>query len=121
MHHYALLSLFVLFIGKHFIVDYVLQYPYMIEQKGTYGAIGGLHHSALHGFGTFIIMLFFVGPFNSMLASLIDAVTHYHIDYFKQNITKHYTTNDRMFWIALGLDQALHYITYAFILGVFVV
>lgn len=120
MHHYALLSLFVLFIGKHFVVDYVLQYPYMIEQKGTYGAMGGIDHSALHGVGTFLIMLGFVNPFLAMVAAGIDFVTHYHIDYFKQNVTSHYTTNDRMFWIGLGLDQALHYITYAVIIGIFV-
>jgi len=51
----ALLWLFV----KHFICDFPLQAnPWMYRNKGTYGHAGGLAHSALHGVGHSLSLLF---------------------------------------------------------------
>ena len=53
---------------KHFFADFMLQFPYMIEQKGTYGAEGGIHHATIHAAFTFMILSFTMHPF--MMISL---------------------------------------------------
>ena len=46
-----------------------------------------------------------------------DGLAHYHIDYIKQKLNYGLTPNDRKFWIWLGADQALHYLTYVGIIA----
>ena len=89
----------------------------MIEQKGTYGAIGGLHHAGIHGLGTTLILLIFVNPVAAMLSGLLDAGIHYHIDWAKTNLSQGYTPTQNEFWFWLGLDQTLHYLTYIAIIA----
>lgn len=96
---------------KHFICDFLLQFNYMVQEKGRYGAIGGIHHSALHGFFTFVVLLPYA-PIIAIHAAFVDFILHYHIDWGKQQLSKGLTPADRKFWIWLGLDQALHYTTY---------
>lgn len=96
---------------KHFICDFLLQFNYMVKEKGIYGAYGGLHHAGLHGFFTFVVLLPYA-PGIALQAAFVDFVLHYHIDWTKQKLNKGLTPADRKFWIWLGLDQALHYLTY---------
>ena len=107
----ALIFLFI----KHFICDFPLQAnPWMYRNKGTYGHAGGLTHSALHGLGTFVIFAFWFG-IDAWAFALADAVIHYHIDWAKMNLGKHYDlqpNNSEWFWILLGFDQLLHHLTY---------
>jgi len=112
---FILLALFGI---KHFICDFLMQYPYMLQEKGIYGATGGVHHAMVHASFTFLILIFFCHDANLMIAlSFADFVLHYHIDYFKQKLNKRLTPADRKFWIWLGLDQALHYLTYVGIIS----
>lgn len=107
---FLLLALFGI---KHFIADFVMQYSYMVCDKGTYGAAGGLHHAATHVSWTFLILIpFITNPDELLVLPLVDGVLHYHIDYFKQQLNRGLTAADRLFWVWLGLDQALHYLTY---------
>lgn len=106
------------FIIKHFIADFLLQFPYMIEQKGTYGAQGGIDHAAVHAAFTFMILSFTMNPLLMLLGALADAVSHYHIDWAKMNIGKGLTPADKMFWVWIGADQLLHYLTYVAIVAV---
>jgi hypothetical protein len=107
---FILLALFGI---KHFVADFLMQYDYMLRDKGIYGAEGGLHHAGTHACLTFLILVFFCHNANDIIAlSLADFVLHYHIDYFKQQLNRGLTTADRKFWVWLGLDQALHYLTY---------
>jgi len=110
---FILLALFGI---KHFIADFVMQYPYMIREKGIYGATGGLHHAIVHACLTFFVLVMAcvngANGFIIIALSFADFVLHYHIDYFKQKLNRGLTTADRQFWIYLGLDQALHYLTY---------
>lgn len=109
-------TLLALFGIKHFIADFVMQYPYMIREKGIYGATGGLHHAFVHASLTFFVLVFAcvtdANGFIIIALSALDFVLHYHIDYFKQQLNRGLTAADRQFWIYLGLDQALHYLTY---------
>ena len=112
---FILLALFGI---KHFIADFLMQYPCMIRDKGIYGAEGGLHHAGVHASWTFLILVPFITSADQLLVlPLADFVLHYHIDYFKQKLNKGLTTADRMFWVWLGADQALHYLTYVGIIS----
>jgi len=101
---------------KHFVCDFLLQNPKMLSQKGTYGAWGGIEHAMVHGLGTWLILLPFFGLFGFVFA-LFDGFVHYHVDWTKQQFSKGLTPADRKFWVLLGADQALHYLTYIAIIG----
>lgn len=110
--------LLVLFGIKHFIADFAMQYDYMIRDKGIYGAAGGLHHAATHASWTFLILVSFIhDPNDLLLLPLVDGILHYHIDWAKQQLNRGLTSADRMFWVWLGADQALHYLTYVGIIS----
>ena len=107
-------ALFLLFI-KHFICDFPLQAnPWMYRNKGTYMHPGGIAHAGLHGLGTLMVLVPFIGSL-SMLYAAIDMLVHYHVDWAKMNVSKRYDlqpNNSERFWILLGFDQLLHHITY---------
>ena len=110
------LILFVLFSIKHFIIDFPLQKPYQWMNKGTYGHPGGILHAGLHALGTLLVLLPVTLVFwPSLILSVLDGVIHYHVDWAKMNINKHYAwkpDTHEQFWILLGLDQLLHMLTY---------
>jgi hypothetical protein len=111
--------LLALFGVKHFVADFLMQYDYMLREKSIYGATGGVHHSLVHASFTFLILVFFCPNVNTIIAlSFADFVLHYHIDYFKQQVNRGLTSADRQFWIWLGADQALHYLTYIAIIAI---
>lgn len=112
--------LLALFGIKHFLADFLWQFPYMTRDKGTYLADGGLHHSAIHGLGTWTVLMFFVHPGLAISLAVLDAVIHYHIDWAKTNLSHGLNANDHRFWVWFGLDQALHYLTYIAIIGIIV-
>lgn len=130
MNSYDILCLMSLLIFKHFVVDFPMQTQRMVDEKGTYGAMGGLVHSGLHGWATMLIVTVFLaavtgwdvtvaGAVGSVIG-LIDAVAHYHIDWVKMNFSRDFTVKDRMFWTLLGLDQMLHYLTYILLIAVII-
>jgi hypothetical protein len=107
------LLILVLLFSKHFIVDFPLQTPYQWQNKGTYGHLGGLLHSGLHGTATFLILSFFT-PL-AIVFGIVDFLVHYHIDWAKMKINAHYgwrSDSHPQFWTLLGLDQYLHAMTY---------
>jgi Protein of unknown function (DUF3307) len=109
------LSLIALLQFKHFICDGPLQTLAMVVQKSIYGARLGILHSALHGLGTAIVLVFFSGSLAMIFGlALADFVVHYHIDYCKENIIKYFRWDfkDAKFWWALNADQTLHQLTY---------
>jgi hypothetical protein len=121
----TIILLLALFGIKHFICDFLLQYPYMLEQKGTYGAAGGIAHATIHALGTLVVLVI-VLPWGlsahiaALILGIIDGVIHYHIDWVKQQLNNGLTVADRMFWVWFGADQGLHYLTYIAIIGVLV-
>lgn len=104
---------------KHFLADFVFQYDYMVQEKGIYGATGGIQHAMVHGIGTFIVLMLVMSHSPWVLVlSFADTAIHYHIDWLKQQFNRGLTTADRMFWVWLGADQAAHYLTYVGIIYV---
>jgi len=115
-----ILALITFFIGKHFIADFLLEFPYQWQNKGTYAHPGGIIHAVIHGVFTFIGVGIFPGvPLEfAFICASIDMIIHYHIDWLKMNANEFFgwsTNTHNEFWILLGLDQFLHYLTYMWI------
>jgi Protein of unknown function (DUF3307) len=114
----ALLAPFMLVAAlqaKHVICDGPLQTLEMVQAKSHYLRLKGVAHAALHGIGSFLVLLLFgFDPITAAITSGLELVTHYHIDYIKENAVKYFgwTTTDGPFWWTLALDQALHHFTY---------
>lgn len=110
-----MILLLFLLITKHFILDFVVQSPYMYLNKGEYFHLGGILHAGLHGIGTYFSLIISGFTIEPILLAAFDVCIHYHIDYFKTNINQYYgwvcNTSDK-FWLLTGLDQYLHYLTY---------
>ena len=114
-----ILGLFTLFALKHLIADYYTQYSWMIRDKATYGAWGGIAHAGWHGILTFFVLEIFGLPFIlSLLFGILDSVLHYHIDYVKSNFwkSKNLGPSNQMYWAVHGTDQFLHIMTYVLII-----
>jgi hypothetical protein len=120
---FAILVLFLLvsLMFKHFICDFPLQKAYMYKNKGTYLHPGGLLHAGIHGVGTALAVFLIMPPLGALFAlkmGLLDSLIHYHVDWAKVKIGAKYDLkpdNSEWFWILLGLDQFLHFLTYAYI------
>lgn len=115
--------LLVLLQVKHFIADFYLQFPYMIEEKGTYWAEGGRHHALVHTAGTFLTLAWVMPESIDMAVYLafLDGVIHYHIDWAKMNLSRGLTPADSAFWHWLGFDQALHQLTYLILVAIIII
>lgn len=108
-----LLLLIALFVIKHFIVDFVWQTQEEIEHKGTYLDYRGVKHSIKHGLGTLFVLWAVGASFElSWLYGALDFIIHYHIDWTKMRMSRDLTPKDHAFWVWLGFDQSLHYLTY---------
>lgn len=115
----TVLLIFSLFLVKHFIADFLVQFPYMYKNKGIYGHPGGVDHAYVHGMFTMGIIAFFFSFPISSVAALIDVVLHYHVDWAKIQLTTRFkldANKHEAFWYLLGLDQLLHMLTYIGIL-----
>lgn len=121
----TVILLLALFGIKHFFADFLWQTPHMLAEKGIYGATGGLEHAGVHALGTFIVLIA-VFPWSiwshlaAAMLSMLDGAVHYHIDWAKTNLSRGLTPADQKFWVWLGADQALHYLTYVLIIGIIV-
>jgi hypothetical protein len=106
-----MILLALLFI-KHWICDFVIQTDAEIRNKGEYGNIDGVVHSAKHGLGTALVLLLFAfDPLTIFSLSILDFIFHYHIDWVKMNYGCQ-DARDPKFWHHLGLDQLAHSLTY---------
>lgn len=93
----------------------------MYRNKGTYGHPGGVLHALVHYLGTFLVAFLYSDDLVTIKAmAAIDFFAHYHIDWAKMNIGRHFNLkpdNSEWFWILLGLDQLLHMLTYIWIIS----
>lgn len=123
---------------KHFVADFPLQTLWMAKNKGTLLHAGGLAHSGIHAALTLILLACLqaslgVGWLVLLGVVIAEAVVHYFIDYTKMNldgwlkysrlIEENGVTTGRLitsgnYYLLLGADQLLHYLTYAAIIYV---
>ena len=115
---YEILILLVVFQIKHFICDYPLQIKYMLGKMNKTGWIFPLlFHSAVHAFGTFVIVSFY-NIYLAIYLALIDLVLHFIVDRLKASpkIGGRFKPEQQYFWWSLGADQMTHHIiNYVFI------
>lgn len=110
----SLFLFFILLQIKHWYVDFVNQSMEEVHSKGIYGDRAGINHSAKHGLGTFLVVLFVAGwayIIWAVIVALMDFATHYHIDWVKMNYGNR-DIQSPAFWNHLGLDQMAHQIVY---------
>lgn len=112
-----MILLLILLFTKHLICDFYLQTDTMVKHKGIWGDWRGFLHSLIQGVGTFVCLIWFIGPSLALILSILDCLTHYVIDWTKMNygcpdITK------RTFWNHIGLDQWAHHMIYIYIYSV---
>jgi Protein of unknown function (DUF3307) len=110
----ALLLLLALQV-KHVICDGPLQTLQMVRDKSVYLKPLGVIHALIHCAGSFMILLFAGLPLVFVLQLvLLEFVLHYHIDFIKESIVKHFGWyhSDGPFWWALIVDQTLHHMSY---------
>ena len=111
----TVIVLLTLFGIKHFLADFLWQFPFMVQDKSQYGASGGMTHASLHGVLTFFVLIGFARPEDAVTLALIDSFVHYHIDWAKMKLNSKLgwsPTTHEQFWWLLGLDQYLHAVTY---------
>lgn len=104
------ICLFLLF-TKHLIMDWYLQTNEMIKYKGELFNLVGMSHSALHGIGTFIAVIWFTSFNDAIFLGIGDFIIHYVVDYVKMKYGCQDIKNKK-FWNHIGLDQYIHYLTY---------
>jgi len=101
---------------KHFVADFFYQPAYQWKNKGTYGHWGGIIHTGQHVLLTIIILaLFGIAVPAIVTIAILEFVIHYHTDWAKMNINKHFgwgATTHNEFWILTGFDQLVHSLTY---------
>lgn len=109
------LLLMGLLLTKHLVVDFFLQGPYQYKNKGTFGHPGGILHASLHGLGTLVVFTLCGFGTLSIALALLDACSHYLIDYTKVQINRRAgwgPTTHEQFWWLLGIDQWAHQMIY---------
>ena len=120
-----ILIVMFLFFFKHMIADFYLQTSYQYSNKGKYLHPGGLIHSGIHILGSAPIILYVLPTSQAKIIYMLligEFVIHYHVDWIKERLAKVYqwTPQQTVFWIAIGTDQFIHYLTYLFIIGVLI-
>ena len=105
------LILALLFV-KHFLADFCWQTDRMFKDKGHLGRTGGLQHAGLHGALTYVVLMHFVGIQACVMLAAFDAALHYVIDWVGVRVVVKLSTEDRAYWVWMGMDQLLHSFTY---------
>jgi hypothetical protein len=106
---------------KHFIADYMLQWPGMIRDKCHLNRPGGYIHAGIHIAGTLPVLFLLAVPFTLIWKILIcEFAVHYAIDYAKAayGSSRRPDMSSGTFWVAHGLDQLAHHLTYTVILAI---
>ncbi len=117
----TVLSTMAYLLVKHAAADFVLQTDTQRREKGSYGATGGLTHSLTHIVLTAPVFALLPGIAPGIMAALLAAefVLHYHVDWAKEQIVRKnaWTSHNRYFWWAIGIDQLLHGLSYVTLIG----
>lgn len=120
MQEFYLLGIIFLFVIKHFLADFALQVsPYLYAHKADMSHPGGFIHACIHTLGTFLICDMYTFWWGAALLGFFDGIIHYIIDYLKARWNETWELEPRNwgYWILLGADQSLHYMTYLLVVA----
>ncbi len=108
---------------KHFVADYVLQWPAMIHDKLHIGRPGGYIHAGIHVTGTCLV-LFIAGISFSVIwkIMLAEFAVHFTTDHLKArySASRAHSVHSSAYWVAHGFDQLVHSLTYVVIVAALV-
>lgn len=110
--------LFALFV-KHLIIDLGFQSQFLWGKTHLKKHYFGCHwHYLHHAIGTFLVFILFTDLKTTLIATVIDYVVHWHIDYLKHNVNNYLelTRKDKLYWWTAVVDQLLHFLTYYFLI-----
>ena len=100
---------------KHCVADFFLLTPWMMAHRKEYLHPGGLAHVGVHLAGTLaVLVLMGTAAGRGAAILLAEGMVHYHIDFAKARLNDRRGLNPGMplYWYALGVDQALHQLSY---------
>lgn len=100
---------------KHFLCDFVLQTEYQLQNKSIYGHRAGILHAGLHVVGSIPSLLILSAPPGAIGVCLLgEFIIHYHADWLKARFDarRGEEGKDTVYWIAFGMDQFIHQVTY---------
>ena len=103
--------LFIALFVKHFYIDFIDQSIEEVRSKGIWGDPIGFFHSLKHGIATSLILIDFTNLQTALLIGYIEVLIHYVTDYLKMSKGCQDSEN-KLYWIHLGADQLVHYMTY---------
>ena len=121
MSNTSLLLLLAAFQVKHFLGDYVFQNQYILAHRRIWGHPGGLLHAGIHAALTVPILAVAGVPWHAIAFIVAgEFLFHYHLDWAKDrlNHAMGWTPADKQFWWLVGLDQALHQLSYLVIAAI---
>ena len=126
-------TLLLIFQVKHWICDYPLQTPYMLNKFKLKGWVYPLFcHVRVHSVFTLLISTAFLNLYSDMTVQdytriavwmmFLDGVVHFIVDRIKAHpdLGGRWKTDNPKFWLALGADQMLHHLTHYGIIYVLV-
>lgn len=100
---------------KHVVFDFFLQSLAQIRNKRLYGHPSGLLHAGGHAAGSCLAFLIITPPLAVAVGIFVaEFVIHYHVDWLKEELGHRLKLrpDEKSFWIAFGIDQWLHQLTY---------
>ncbi|MEM6890587.1 MAG: DUF3307 domain-containing protein [Pseudomonadota bacterium] len=100
---------------KHMLADFFFQTRIMLSGRAAYVHFGRFLHVLLHAvFSLFVFLLLGTGIGLALLIVVVEMIVHFHIDYAKSRYTlgRDLTPAQPNYWRAMGIDQALHQLTY---------
>lgn len=106
-------TLLIIYQIKHFLCDYPLQIPYMLQKISKDKWILPLaSHAGVHALFTLIIVL--VVNANLWWLAIFDFVIHFTMDRIKAspNLLNRFEISNKFFWWSLGFDQMVHHLTH---------
>lgn len=116
-----LLGLLIWLQVKHFVADYLLQTPWILNGKGRLDHPGGYVHAGLHVLGTAPALLYAgIGAGLVLLLLAAEFAIHFAVDHFKarQARVRPRSPASAGFWALHGADQLVHHLTYIGIIHV---
>lgn len=100
---------------KHMFADYFLQTPKMLAGRGEYWHMGRAQHAGVHVLGSVIVFVVMGAPvLFTLLLVVVEWIVHFNIDFCKAKYSddKELNPTQALFWRAVGVDQAMHQLTY---------
>lgn len=111
-----MLWLMAVLLVKHFVADFPLQTPYMLQKGKREGwAVPLLAHCTVHGAMTLaLLMIVGAGLPLALSCAVAEAAAHFGIDRLKAHpdLGGRWNPSQPQFWWALGADQLAHGLCY---------